>query len=56
MERVLREVAEQQKPDLIIGDAFVNEEAVRRVAKDYPEIAFAFGSELGPCCSQHGCL
>jgi basic membrane lipoprotein Med (substrate-binding protein (PBP1-ABC) superfamily) len=33
MERVLREVAEQQKPDLIMGDAFVNEEAVRRVAK-----------------------
>lgn len=48
MERVLREVAEQQKPDLIMGDAFVNEEAVRRVAADYPEIAFAFGSELGP--------
>jgi basic membrane lipoprotein Med (substrate-binding protein (PBP1-ABC) superfamily) len=48
MERVLREVAEQQKPDLIMGDAFVNEEAVRRVAKDYPQIAFAFGSELGP--------
>lgn len=48
MERVLREVAEQQKPDLIMGDAFVNEEAVRRVAADYPDIAFAFGSELGP--------
>jgi len=48
MDRVLREVAEQQKPDLIMGDAFVNEEAVRRVAADYPEIAFAFGSELGP--------
>ncbi len=48
MERVLREVAEQQKPDLIMGDAFVNEEAVRRAAADYPEIAFAFGSELGP--------
>ncbi len=48
MERVLREICEQQKPDLIMGDAFVNEEAVRRVAKDYPEIAFAFGSELGP--------
>ncbi|MCX6055743.1 MAG: BMP family protein [Chloroflexi bacterium] len=48
MERVLREVCEQQKPDLIFGDAFVNEEAVRRVAKDYPEIAFAFGSEYGP--------
>ena len=48
MERVLREVAEQQKPDIIIGDAFVNEEAVRRVAADYPDIPFAFGSELGP--------
>lgn len=48
MERVLREIAEKQKPDLIVGDAFVNEEAVRRVAADYPEIAFAFGSELGP--------
>lgn len=48
MERVLREVCEQQKPDLIMGDAFGNEEAVRRVAKDYPEIAFAFGSGLGP--------
>jgi basic membrane lipoprotein Med (substrate-binding protein (PBP1-ABC) superfamily) len=48
MERVLREVAEQQKPDLIVGDAFGNEEAVRKVAADYPKIAFAFGSELGP--------
>lgn len=48
MERVLREVAEQQKPDLIVGDAFVNEEAVRRAAAAYPEIPFVFGSELGP--------
>jgi basic membrane protein A and related proteins len=48
MERVLREVAEQQQPDLILGDAFGNEEAARRVAADYPEIAFAFGSGLGP--------
>ncbi len=48
MERVLREVCEQQKPDLIVGDAFGNEEAVRRVAKDFPEIAFAFGSGSGP--------
>ena len=48
MERVLREVAEQQKPDLVLGDAFGNEEAVRRVAADFPEIAFAFGSGLGP--------
>jgi len=48
MERILREVADQQKPDVIMGDAFGNEEAVRRVAKDYPSIAFVFGSGLGP--------
>ena len=48
MERVLREVAEQKKPDIIFGDAFGNEEAVRRVAKDYPQIAFVFGSGGGP--------
>ncbi|MBN1371214.1 MAG: BMP family protein [Anaerolineaceae bacterium] len=48
MERVLREVCEQQKPALVVGDAFGNEEAVRRVAADYPEIAFAFGSGFGP--------
>jgi len=48
MERVLREVCEEQSPDLIMGDAFGNEEAVRRVAADYPEIAFAFGSGFGP--------
>ena len=48
MERVLREVCEQSQPDMIVGDAFGNEQAVRRVAKDYPEIGFAFGSEYGP--------
>jgi basic membrane protein A and related proteins len=48
MERVLREVAEQKKPAAIFGDAFGNEEAVRRVASDYPEVAFVFGSGLGP--------
>lgn len=48
MERVLREVAEESKPDIIFGDAFGNEEAVRRVASDYPEIAFAFGSGFSP--------
>jgi basic membrane lipoprotein Med (substrate-binding protein (PBP1-ABC) superfamily) len=48
MERILREVADQQKPAAIFGDAFGNEEAVRRVAADYPEIAFVFGSGLGP--------
>ena len=48
MERILREVAEETKPAVIFGDAFGNEEAVRRVAKDYPEIAFVFGSGGGP--------
>jgi basic membrane lipoprotein Med (substrate-binding protein (PBP1-ABC) superfamily) len=48
MERVLREVAEQTQPAIIFGDAFGNEEAVRRVAADYPDIAFVFGSGGGP--------
>lgn len=48
MERVLREVAEEQAPDIIFGDAFGNEQAARRVAREFPEIAFVFGSGLGP--------
>jgi basic membrane protein A len=48
MERVLREIAENSKPAAIFGDAFGNEEAVRRVAVEYPDIAFAFGSGGGP--------
>jgi basic membrane protein A and related proteins len=48
MERILRETAEDAQPNIIFGDAFGNEEAVRRVAADYPEIAFVFGSGLGP--------
>lgn len=48
MERIMREVAEDNQPDIVFGDAFGNEEAVRRVARDYPEIAFVFGSGLGP--------
>lgn len=48
MEIILREVADAEAPDIIFGDAFGNEEAVRRVARDYPEIAFVFGSGLGP--------
>ena len=48
MERVLREICDKEKPALILGDGFGNEEAVRRVAADYPEIAFAFGSGMGP--------
>jgi len=47
-EKVLREYAERGF-DLIVGDAFLaGEEPSRRVAKDYPDIAFAFGSEFGP--------
>jgi basic membrane lipoprotein Med (substrate-binding protein (PBP1-ABC) superfamily) len=48
MERVLREIAEEQKPDAIFGDGYGNEEAIRRVAADYPDIAFIFASALGP--------
>jgi basic membrane lipoprotein Med (substrate-binding protein (PBP1-ABC) superfamily) len=44
----LREVAEIEAPDIIFGDAFGNEEAVRSVAADYPDIAFVFGSGGGP--------
>ncbi len=47
-ERELRQVCAELQPDLITGDAFGNEEAARRVALDFPEIAFAFGSGLGP--------
>jgi basic membrane lipoprotein Med (substrate-binding protein (PBP1-ABC) superfamily) len=45
-ERVLREYAERGF-ELIIGDAFLaGEDPVRRVAKEYPDVAFAFGSEF----------
>jgi basic membrane protein A len=48
IEKVLREYAERGF-DLIVGDAFLaGEEPSRRVAADYPEIYFAFGSEFGP--------
>ena len=39
MERILTEVAEQEKPNIVFGDAFGNEDAVRRVAAAYPDIA-----------------
>ena len=48
MERGLRDIIETDDPDLIIGDAFAAEEAVRGVATDYPDTAFAFGS----CCEE----
>ncbi len=52
-EKVLREYAERGF-DLIVGDAFLaGEEPSRRVAKDYPDIAFAFGSEFGPAAPNY---
>jgi basic membrane lipoprotein Med (substrate-binding protein (PBP1-ABC) superfamily) len=48
MERVLREEASQKNPDIIIGDAFGNRDAVAKVASEFPEIAFVFGSDGGP--------
>ena len=48
MERVLRETADEDQPDIIFGDAFGNEEAARAVAADYPDVAFVFGSGGGP--------
>jgi basic membrane protein A and related proteins len=48
MEKVLRDIANTKHPVAIFGDAFGNEEAVRRVAKDFPKIAFVFGSGGGP--------
>jgi basic membrane protein A len=48
MERVLRQVVERDQPDIIFGDAFGNEELTRRVAADYEDIAFVFGSGGGP--------
>ena len=44
----LREMVETEQPDIIFGDSFGNEEAVRAVAADYPEIPFVFGSGGGP--------
>lgn len=44
MERSLRDIATNEKPDAIIGDAFAAEEAVRKVAAEFPDIPFAFGS------------
>ncbi len=48
MERVLRETCQKDKPDVIFGDAFGNEEAVRKAAGDCPDTAFVFGSGGGP--------
>ncbi len=48
MERVLREEATKNAPDIIFGDAFGNRDAVAKVAAEFPDIAFVFGSDGGP--------
>lgn len=45
--RVMREYAEGDY-DLIMGDSFGAERIARRVARDYPDTAFTFGSGIGP--------
>ncbi|MFQ5786010.1 MAG: BMP family protein, partial [Alphaproteobacteria bacterium] len=45
--RVLHEYA-QGGYDLIMGDSFGTERITRRVAREYPNVAFVFGSGLGP--------
>ena len=48
MESALRDIATNEHPDAIVGDAFAAEDAVRAVAKDFPDIVFAFGSGEKP--------
>jgi basic membrane lipoprotein Med (substrate-binding protein (PBP1-ABC) superfamily) len=45
--RVLREFA-RDGYKLITGDAFAAEDVTRRVAKEFPDVAFVFGSGQGP--------
>jgi basic membrane protein A and related proteins len=45
--RVLSETAEKGAK-LVMGDAFTDEAAARRVAKQYPKVAFVMGSGIGP--------
>ncbi len=51
--RVMREYAEQDY-QLIMGDAFGAERIARRVARDYPDTAFVFGSGIGPADPNFG--
>ncbi|MEA2780531.1 MAG: basic rane protein [Rhodospirillaceae bacterium] len=51
--RVLREYAERGY-DLVMGDAFTDEQAARRVAKAYPKVAFVMGSGVGPADPNFG--
>ena len=46
-ERVMREYAEQGT-DLVFGEVFGVEQAARKVAADYPDVAFVMGSSFQP--------
>lgn len=46
-ERIMRQYAEEGN-DLIIGEIFGVERAARRVAANYPKVAFLMGSSFGP--------
>jgi basic membrane lipoprotein Med (substrate-binding protein (PBP1-ABC) superfamily) len=46
-ERVMREYAEAGNR-LIVGEVFGVERAARKVAQDYPDVAFLMGSSFGP--------
>ena len=48
MTRTLTDLLTNQKPAIVVGDAFSSEDAIRAVAKDYPNVQFAFGSGNPP--------
>ena len=48
MDKVIRKEIESNKPDIIIGDGFGNEDIVAKAAKDNPAVAFVFGMPGGP--------
>ena len=48
MTRTLTDLLTNQKPAIVVGDAFSSEDAIRAVAKNYPDVQFAFGSGNPP--------
>ncbi|MEO7126472.1 MAG: BMP family protein [Nakamurella sp.] len=48
MTRTLTDLLTNEKPDIVVGDAFSSETAIRDVAKGYPKVQFAFGSGEDP--------
>lgn len=48
MTRTLNDLVTNEKPAIIVGDAFSSEDAIREVAKAHPNVQFAFGSGAAP--------